>query len=326
MDSDTDAKPQLVVRRKRRNSNRRVNNVTLDENLQTHNFKTKFNSDKANTKLQQQKKFSDEDEPDDQKLDESESVHEDGHESEDDSDNIYSDSSKRNEQAQIDKEINKLRRQTLIISNKKIKEKKAKELQVINSSSTSSFLSNGNAINNQDLLASSLKATDQFDKKIEDLEKFSQIIEQSTRNMEMVFRDMDNVYNGFKDHYNSSNNDEETTPVANLNDVINKFEQTNLIETESSMKELSYRSEKKEEKENLEEHNSSIEILKDESIPSDIDLYNNNETVNTTNNEDNLTSTSENLTNDSSNTSHIIIDSENNYLVNSKFDIRQEIK
>lgn len=296
-------KTQVVVRRRRRDSNRRVNNVNLDEHPQITNYsdinKSELKNDSKGTNS-----TADEEEQD-QNFEESESIQD--NESDEESDEMLINMTKREQAIRIDNEIDKLRRESLLISNKKFTKKiNDSLLNGQNSSSCSSFLSNNN-IKNEELLASSLKATNQFDKKIEDLENYSQLIEDATRKMDDCFKDMNNVYSGLEQNYNSgSNNDDES--------VIEPEPVTPVLDSTKQLDDLKYSSVFKEltgtETNDLTKEDSNYES----------DFYNSN---NETNTEDNNTTTSEILFNESNQSQ---TDSEDNYLTKSKFELKQEIK
>ena len=317
-----DSKKQpLKVTRRRRNSNR-INNITLDDNASVTSSDTskRYNEQPANNSanVRQKARVSTADEEDLQYQNyvESESFKDDDDdecdegEVSDEAVEMNSDAILNLEQCEqekiIENEIEQLRKEnSLLTSNKK--KKSTNPLLITNnrhSSSCSSFLSpqhTASTINNQELVASSLKASIHFNKKIEDLENYSNIIENATNAMDSCFKDINNVYTGFGE--SSSTNDEDGSAI-----VINEAKLTNddIIQPLPGV--------------DLDREEIPIKETTETDSNSESDFY--KSSLNQIDAES-ITTTSENQTKDFSNLSQI----ENNYLaIGTSNEIKYEIK
>ncbi len=291
-----------IESRRRRNLNR-INNVSLDES-------TSVSSSNASKGANEQKslieKLTDNEEEHDQNYVESESIKDD----EDCAEEIVSDDLENSEAClnleqhandkKIENEIEQLRKENNLMQLQNAKKSFTNPLIITkHSSSCSSFISSHNTtISNQDLVASSLKATDHFNKKIEDLENYSNIIENATNAIDNCFNDIRNVYTGLSEK--NSHHEEESSCFKSIDHVS--------IENDKKMPK------------DGEQNKTQPPIKESESDSnSESDFYNSN----LNQNDENNTTTSEILTNDS-NLSQF--DAENNYLFSGSNERKNEIK
>ena len=84
---------------------------------------------------------------------------------------------------------------------------------VTSDNNSSSFNSKKN-LHHKNLVASSLKASTDFDKKLHDIENYSQIIENATLNMDACVKDMNIVYENYDKKL--------TSESSSVEDLINK--------------------------------------------------------------------------------------------------------
>ena len=134
------------------------------------------------------------------------------------------------EEDAIENEIDKLRienkktkSKTIVIKSGSISSNAAKEVDALSSSISSSLNSkrpvqHKNSFSNfkdETLLASSLKAANNFDKKLHDIENYSQIIENATLKMDACVKDMNIVYENFDNKLRSESSSLSTEDLNN---------------------------------------------------------------------------------------------------------------
>lgn len=106
----------------------------------------------------------------------------------------------KQQQVEIDNEIDRLKKEShSMLNNNNVKNSGKNSLTKSKSSSFSS------PSTNQELAASSLKASSHFDKKIEHIENYSQIIENATLNMDVCVKHMNSLYENYEKIYNDAN-------------------------------------------------------------------------------------------------------------------------
>lgn len=139
-------------------------------------------------------------------------------------------SDKEDNQDQIENEIDKLRLENMMLINKA--EKRPRKSKPSSPSNIPTSIAS-----NEELTASSLKASNQFDKKLHVIESYSQIIENATLKMDACVKDMNIVYANYDDKLDLLQTDDSNLTTANKSnekstDFEKNFDDTSVYDME----------------------------------------------------------------------------------------------